>query len=66
MGPDNYIEPLSIDDIDEILEPLTKIRLDNLHPQVLEHLRDELGLIAHLVGLRLKQDKFINDDHRRV
>ncbi len=64
--PDNYEEPLSLDDIDEMLKPVTEIRLDNLHPFVLEHLIDQLGLISHMAGLRIEPQEFINDDHRRV
>lgn len=64
MSQNNHDEPLSFDEIDEILEPVTKIRLDNLHPDVLEHLVDQLGLIAHLVGLRIDEQQFTNDDHR--
>lgn len=66
MSPDNYIEPLSFNDIDDILEPVLKIRLDNLHPAVLEYLIDQLGLISHMAGLRIEPQEFINDDHRRV
>ncbi|MBY5963767.1 hypothetical protein [Marinobacter nauticus] len=53
MSTDNHDEPLSFDDIDEILRPVTEIRLDNLPPDVLEHLVEQLGLIAHIVGLRI-------------
>lgn len=53
MGPNNLREPLSFDDIDQILKPVTEIRLDNLPPAVLEHLVDQLGLIAHVAALRL-------------
>lgn len=56
MSPDTYIEPLSIDDIDEMLKPVTEIRLDNLHPFVIEHLIDQLGLIAHVAALRIEEE----------
>lgn len=46
---------LSLCDIDEMLEPVTKIDFDNQHSDVLEKLHDNLGLIAHLVGLRLNE-----------
>lgn len=42
-------EPLSFDDIDDLLRPVTKINLDNLHPEVLTHLQDQLELLADLV-----------------
>lgn len=54
MSSDKHDEPLSIDDIDEMLKPVTEIRLDNLHPEVLKHLIDQLGLIAHIAGLRVR------------
>lgn len=66
MGPNNPREPLSFDDIDQILKPVTEIRLDNLPPDVLEHLVDQLGLIAHVAALRIKDEKNTNDDHRWV
>lgn len=59
-------QPLSIDDIDEILKPVIQIRLDNLEPGALEHLVDQLGLIAHVAALRIKDEKNTNDDHRWV
>ena len=55
MGPNNLREPLSFDDIDQILKPVTEIRLDNLPPDVLEHLLDHLGLIAHVAALLLNE-----------
>lgn len=56
MTSDNHDESLSIDDIDDILEPVVKIRLDNLHQDVLEHLIDQLGLIAHVAALRIEYE----------
>lgn len=55
MSPNSPDEPLSFDDIDEILKPVTEIRLDNQPPDVLEHLVDQLGLIAHIAALRINK-----------
>lgn len=66
MSTDNYDEPLSFCDIDEILRPLLKIRLDRLHPDVLDHLIDQLGTYAHVAGMYVKYQQHTNDDHRSV
>jgi len=54
MSTNNHVEPLSFDDIDEMLKPVTEIRLDRLHPDVLEHLIDQLGLIALVASAHVK------------
>jgi|26BtaG_2_1085354.scaffolds.fasta_scaffold09776_3 hypothetical protein len=66
MHPNDHEEPLSFCDIDEILRPLQKIRLDRLHPDVLDHLIDQLGSYAHVAGLYVKRHQITNDDHRAV
>ena len=53
MPTEHLSESLFFCDIDEMLKPVTEIDFDSQHPDVLEHLQDQLGLIAHLVGLHI-------------
>lgn len=53
MNHKQYDNSLSLCDIDEMLKPFSEIDLSNQHSDALEHLQDQLGLIAHLVGLHI-------------
>lgn len=55
MTTDHLNENMSFDDIDEMLKPVTEIDLSNQHSDALEHLQDQLGLIAHLVGIHIDE-----------
>lgn len=46
-------EGISLESLDELLNPITCIDLDKLHPEELEHLHDQLTALAERVELRL-------------
>lgn len=53
MSQQHQHNPMSFDDINQRLRPVAEIDLNNLEPEVLAHLRDQLGLLAHQTGLRI-------------
>lgn len=50
-------ENMGLEEIDELLKPVTEINLDRLHPVVLDHLEEELKLLTYLVQLRTNRQQ---------